>query len=260
VTSEDQVVALFAKANPVPSLDLLDPIEPMDIDLLMDEFERKSGMTAVHDSATRRSGAGSRLTLILAALGAIVVAVPLLIGGVASVDDSPESLGDRYMSALGEYDWDAIRELFDPEEIDRAIAVTVGRDSWEYQQAVGMVYQNLGCAQTSSGSGGTVIECAMLFDSKVGRVLGLEPVEGLVSILASEGHVRRATHSVAGDNTARPGLYDQAWDEFRAWVGTNHAEEVDSMYDRARSSPKLGPESTALWEQYTDEFVAEMGG
>ena len=27
--TDDQVVAMFAKANPVPSLDLLDPIEPV---------------------------------------------------------------------------------------------------------------------------------------------------------------------------------------------------------------------------------------
>ena len=45
MTNEDQIVALFAKANPVPSLGVFDPVEPLDMDRLEKRAERSRGMT-----------------------------------------------------------------------------------------------------------------------------------------------------------------------------------------------------------------------
>jgi hypothetical protein len=45
VTKEDQIAALFAEANPVRSLGLLDPLEPLDIDRLESRSKGSSVMT-----------------------------------------------------------------------------------------------------------------------------------------------------------------------------------------------------------------------
>ena len=45
MTDEDRIAALFAEANPVPSLDLLDPLEPLGIDPLEGRSKRSSVMT-----------------------------------------------------------------------------------------------------------------------------------------------------------------------------------------------------------------------
>ena len=57
---EDQVAVLFARANPVPSLDLLDPIDPVDIDALRDESERSSAMSEVKTIEPRREDSNRR--------------------------------------------------------------------------------------------------------------------------------------------------------------------------------------------------------
>ena len=52
---------------------------------------------------------------------------------------------------------------------------------------------------------------------------------------------------------------ETAWGSIQAWVRLNHLDDLDLMYT---SSGRVlyTPESLALWEQYTAEFVAEVGG
>lgn len=49
MTNEDQIAALFAQANPVPSLDVFDRVEPLDIDPLKGRSRRSSVMTVKTD-------------------------------------------------------------------------------------------------------------------------------------------------------------------------------------------------------------------
>jgi hypothetical protein len=266
VITDDQVVALLGKANPVPSLDLLDPVEPVDLGRLEDTTERTWEMTTVEKEVVRRSTPiRSRLLPILAALGAILVSAPLLFNGMASINDSPGLVADSYMSARAEHDWEGIKALFDQEIPERSVEVMVDRDTWDYQRAVGLTYRNLGCERVSSGPRGSLVDCETQVDTRVSRLLGLEPAQGLISILVGDGQIQRVSLAIPDDPTARPNLglivaLDEAYDAFRDWIREHHPEAEDTMYDLARSGPVLNPESIALWEQYTDEYVAEMGG
>ncbi len=264
--TDDQVVALLGKANPVPSLDLLDPVEQVDLGRLEDTTERTRGMTTVDKETVGRSRPfRSRLLPILAALGAILVAAPLLFEGVASIDDSPVRVADAYLSARAEHDWEGIKALFDQEVAESSVEVMVDRDTWDYQRAVGLTYRSLGCERVSSGAGGSLVECEMQIDTRVSRALGSGPAQGLISILVGDGRIQRVSVAIDGDPTARPSLalivaLEEAWNAFEAWIREHHPEAEDTMYDLARSGPALDPESIVLWERYTDEFVAEMGG
>ncbi len=73
--TEGQVMALFAKANPVSSLDLLDPVEALDMEHLAHLSARSSEMTEVKTDEMKPEGPGRGPRLALAvAMGVIVVA------------------------------------------------------------------------------------------------------------------------------------------------------------------------------------------
>lgn len=94
MTNEDQIVALFAKANPVPSLDLLDPVEPLDTQRLAHLSERNSAMTDVKTDEINPEGPGRRprLGLVLAMAVIAVVAVGILVNSDSEVA-SPTTIG-----------------------------------------------------------------------------------------------------------------------------------------------------------------------
>ena len=73
--TEGQVMALFAKANPVSSLDLLDPVEALDTEHLAHLSARSSEMTEVKTDEMKPEGPGRGPRLALAvAMGVIAVA------------------------------------------------------------------------------------------------------------------------------------------------------------------------------------------
>ena len=80
MTNEDQIAALFANANPVPSLDVFDPVEPLDMDRLEKRPERSRGMTDTKTDRLRVEGPGRwrRLAPVLA-IPVIVLAAILML-------------------------------------------------------------------------------------------------------------------------------------------------------------------------------------
>ncbi len=78
MTNEDQIVALFAKANPVPSLDVFDPVEPLDMDRLEKRAERSRGMTDTKTDQVRLRGPDRWRRLAPVLLIPVIVLVALL--------------------------------------------------------------------------------------------------------------------------------------------------------------------------------------
>jgi hypothetical protein len=83
VITEDQVVALFAKLNPIPSLDDLDPVETFDTESLMSQRDRSSIVSNQNRIEKRVpvSGRRSLVAALVIVVLAAVVAVPLLLRG-----------------------------------------------------------------------------------------------------------------------------------------------------------------------------------
>jgi hypothetical protein len=81
VTNEDRIAALFAEANPVPSLETLDLLEPLDIDPLESRSQRSSVMTDLKTdrSKVQLAARWPRLAL-LAAIPVIAVAGLFFLG------------------------------------------------------------------------------------------------------------------------------------------------------------------------------------
>jgi hypothetical protein len=87
VTNEDQIAALFAKANPVPSLDLLDPVEGLDMEHLAHLSARSSEMTNVKTDQMKPEGRGRwpRLAVAVAIAVIAVVAIGILVNNDSEV-------------------------------------------------------------------------------------------------------------------------------------------------------------------------------
>jgi hypothetical protein len=92
VTNEERIAALFAEANPVRSLDMLDPLEPLDIDPLESRSERSSVMTDVKTdrSKVQPPARWPRLAL-LAAVPVIALAAVFFLGDRTSNVSAPST-------------------------------------------------------------------------------------------------------------------------------------------------------------------------
>jgi hypothetical protein len=254
MTIEDQVVALFAKANPVPSLDLLDPIEPLDIDYLTDRSERSRDMSEVKTIEPREEARRTRWAPVLvAALVAVAAVAVLLSRGVFDTQPAtPIEVVDAYYEAVNERDFETVAGLFPPGTERSFIEEQVNLEDWELGAALGWHYVPQDCQEVSQGDGGVQVECAYTATTDLTRVLGLEPQTGQVTLLIEDGHIQGLT-----ETTVSEGDTFEVLQTFHDWVAENHPDDVDTMISSSLMVQDT-PESMALWEQYVDEFVAEM--
>lgn len=252
MTTEDQVVALFAKANPVPSLDLLDPVEPFDVSHLVNRVERSSAMTDIKTEELKTEPSRRpRLALVLAVALVGLVALGILVTRDSPVA-SPESVANAYMEALANLDAEAASALFAPDGTAHYpggydLSQTPALFAW--YRALNWESTRGECAEVSTGERGTLVDCSNVFENDWSRALGHAPIGGELQVLVSEGEIVTLVSGLDGD-------FGAIWDTFRIWIDQNHPVDYDLMY--GGTGPLLDPASIALWEQYTEEFVASL--
>jgi hypothetical protein len=257
VNIEDQVAALFVKANPVPSLDLLDPIELMDVDSLRDRSERSREVTEVETiqpSATQRKGRWWIPALATFAVIAVLVPVAMRAQLFDANRMTPsEEVAWAYVNALNAYDREGILELYAPDATADGLDPAEVFESVEFVGAIGWGYHDVACAEEPEAvTGGTAVACTMNIQSDWGRALALDPIAANVLIVVDDGQIVRSRETWPDD---RP--VNEAYDAFQTWVEENHPEDYETMYDEV-GMRRVDPTAVALFQQYTDEFVAEM--
>ncbi len=250
--TDDQVIALFAKANPVPSLDLVDPIEPVSPGHLKDPSERSREMSEVKTIGPRKEARRIRWAPVLVTALVAVAAVALLIGrGVFETEPAtPVEVAEAYVTAVNDRDFEAAASLFAPGTETSFIEDRVGLEDWELFAALGLHFEPRGCRELPED--GVVLECALTEVSDLTRVLGLAHPTKQIRLLIEGGHI---TNVIETRYSVRGSI--EALRTFNTWVKENHPGDVDTMM-HPNLVVKITPEAIALWEQYTDEFVAEM--
>jgi hypothetical protein len=266
VNIEDQVAAMFARANPVPSLDLLDPIGPMDIDSLDYRSERSREMTEVK-TIEPKAALRKRpwLVPVLATFAVIVVLVPVAMRAQlfdASRGTPSEQVAWAFVDALNAHDRQAVLDLYGPAATADGLDPAVVFESVEFVGAIGWAYENVECAEDPEPvADGTAVYCTMNIQSDWGRTLELEPLSGDILFVVDDGRIVRSSETWDDRGAA-----DEAYDVFQAWIEENHPDDYDRMYDRDDTTlgeggtRRLDSDAVALFEQYTDDFVADMGG
>lgn len=249
MTYDDQVAALFAKANPVPSLDLLDPVELVDIADLVEPSKRSRVMIAVdglEPKKLRRRIKPGWVIGVAAATVAVVVAGSLL-NREPSLG-APEEVATAYIAAASAYDREAATELLAPDFADAFDEMA----AWDAARTIGLTVESQGCEVLNSRSGSTPVRCPTLVETDLTRALDLEPATGTYRIVVDEsGRIVTASFTMLD-----PGGIPEADDAFKAWVEENHPDDVFVMFERSADTP----ESLALWERYVDEYLASLAG
>jgi hypothetical protein len=186
-----------------------------------------------------------------------VIALGILVNRESGVA-SPVSVANAFMAANSEYDANAVWVLLAPDSEAKLAGLAALASEADWERAVGWVEISEGCEQKSNGPDGTLVACPFIRETDWIRALGLEPVtNNIYEILVAEGQIQSVVETDNGE-TSTDGMFE-AFRMFRAWVSRNHPDDGARMYGSG-DQVLLDPDAIALYEQYTDEFVASLEG
>jgi hypothetical protein len=271
VNIEDQAAVLFARANPVPSADLLDPIEPVDIDSIRSRSATRAELIEPKTIQTAISRRGwGRLAPAMAMIAILVVAIPVLINvtPLAANLTRAEQVANGFMAAINEHDGTAIRGMYALEDQE----LMWNPDLWpavtNLNSALGFEYTGVHCVErppiSYAGREATPVECSWTLQQDLTKALGLGATEGTYTVYVNGEEILRAVETWPESSSM-----DESFAEFRSWLQRNHPDAYSTMYSSPadpRQTPyandyaAIGAESLELWAQYIDEFVAEVDG
>jgi hypothetical protein len=257
-------MALFGKANPVPSVDLLDPIEPVNLDRLETRAERSSVMTEIKTIEPEREKSNGRrpipgLVLAGAVFTATIGLVFIMVNREPDVAASPVEIAEAFLEARIIHDAEAMSTLLaedavlvDDQLLDAGqtspdvVAKDVLPGLVELERITGRTYTFESCVEDSPAQA----RCTVVLETDESRALGVDPFNAHFLFHISEGKIDEVVFVWNGERT-----YAEVAREVIAWMERNYAEDAEIMFG---DSSYLTPESLALWEEHIPEFVAEM--
>ena len=287
--TEDEVVALFVAANPVPHPDLLEPVEPLDATDLVPSSRKASAVVEIQESGpvkkTRPSGA-HRLPALAAAAVSVVVAIGIAlvmvlaargsepdVGSAPPVGSADVAAAEAFMAAWIAGDGEAVPFSSwaggTPGRVELSPVVLRVYEHWEalhdWFRAVGYEFHPQRCQliiteDVPPGYSVPDVFCSYTFENDLTRALGRGPVASFFHFSVEDDGIEHAADPLHFD------AYADIGHMFSEWMLRNHPDDHQRMYSYLpESSPldrsvlpmvSLTPMSIALWERYVDEFVA----
>jgi hypothetical protein len=253
---------MFARANPVPSLELLDTIEPVDIDRLGTRSERSSAMTEVKTTEpekekSNRPGRIPGLILAGGVFAATIGLVLIMVNREPDVAASPAEIAEAFLEARIVHDAEAMAALLaddallaDEQLLDAGqtgpdiLAKDVLPGLVALERITGRTYTFESCVEDPPNQ----VRCTVVLEDDPSRALGVDPFDAHFLFDINEGKVDEVTFVWNGERT-----YAEVAREVIAWMERNYAEDAEIMFG---DSTYLTPESLALWEEHIPEFVA----
>ena len=253
MTNEAQVAALFAKANPVPSLALLDPLEPVETDSLTSRSERSRQMTEVKtmDSGEDVRRRSNRPGVVVAAVAAVVVAIGigvLVASPGPQIPATPVDHAAVFWVAMANGDRDTALAQLAPGASAEG-ANTFGRahtleGQFDWYEAVGFRWAFDQCIETAESE----IECTVSGRNDWSDALGLEPITGTFVMEIGPSGI---TEVIDKDESFTSQWLPLAFDVFADWVETNHPADAAVMW----TDDDVSPEVLELFALNTERFV-----
>ena len=257
----DQAFARLVAANPWPeTLEL-----PDGLDVLAPRIEEET--MAVHElerkqEEKRRWGVPAiAVAAFILVLGA-GIALALLVDQSEPQPAAPLEIAADFFEARTNWDGEAVEALVDPRaDLDGEFftSPTGYPRLAAFDAATGTVYRVGDCTEAAI-AGSTVrvrVSCTYSFENDWSRALGVEIPEmgNVFTFEIIEGKIHYVEARVS------QGFLDGVWNSFLTWLEEAHPDDLGTMFigtPRAAwpgNRPSLTPESLALWEMYTDEFV-----
>ena len=212
--------------------------------------------TSVEAAPARRPRA--RIGVALAGFAAVIaVAIGLAAINSEGAADTPLEIVDAYQIALAEYDSEGAIALLNVELMRTSWGLPLEElpNELAWFEAVGWTETSTGCAEVRPGPRWQV-HCTHTFENDWTRALGVGPYSGYTDYFIEDGKIVL----IDGDSDPGTTFSFEAWEVFSRWVATNHNDDLLTLYSDGCCMPNFTPEAAALWEQYTQEFVAEQQG
>lgn len=274
MSTEEQVVALFAAANPVPRLDLLDPVETLDLRHFEVIRTRSADMQTRDRTEMDQEPEPPRRGLLIGVAAAALVLIGALViflnqGEAPVADDTPvvttapESLStpaavdvaNGFVEALGAADMQLAASYVAPGKTLAVLSVDEPTAAW--QRATGFQILPGQCEEQNTTSAGVRVLCAYSYDGLRSDEIGKGPYGGnFFNITVKDGQVVAVSDSfefMTNDFSA------EMWEPFALWVAAAYPDDSSLMYEDSTQSQEMHTtEANRLWEQHTKEYVDRL--
>lgn len=265
MTTEERVWTLLVEANPIPEVGASDP-EEIDIATHLATLEERSSEMVQVDTESkaeqRRRRGKTRWLAAAAVLVAIVGAVALVIS--QRMDDKPLAEATdtviAFMEARNNHDAEAMASLYTADaNVGLPWISTPSQFGTlaEFEKAVEKQLVALQCFDPQSTPQGFVkVVCIYRVELAWTRALGIDPVRHTSTFTMNDGAIQSLSLTAAATQVA------SMQRGFVSWLETSHPDDVRKMFQEEGLFWKeiITDETVELFEQYTEEFVAETTG
>ena len=254
--SVDAVFELLVEANPVPDPVALLERRPDDA-VFLANVQQRGQMMKTEEAPARsvRDSSVGRPPMLMAAVLVLVVAVGWVLIQAVQGDDvagsqTPIEIAEAYFAGLEALDVAQAHSVLAPDSrfvdyFDGSVTSPNQLASvFDWYAATGFSFESDQC--TSEVAQPSLVTCEYNFQN----ALMAAPGRAVLSFDIGDGLITEVVQVRAP--------FFREFNEFRSFILSEHADDVAVMY--ARSGPEFTPESIALWEQYTQEYIAELGG
>jgi len=163
---------------------------------------------------------------------------------------SPDEVAESFMDAWVRGDGEAAASLFRPGARFNGVELETFPTLHEWYRAVGQEYRGQGCELQAGSS--TVVSCDYLYSNKLTRHDDVRPISIRHLVFVEDGAIQGVIEMSSA--------FNEFWG-FTEWVSTNHPDDFELLFrfgpnPTNTNYPLLDPTAIALWEQYSNEFVA----
>jgi hypothetical protein len=171
-----------------------------------------------------------------------------------------EALGDQFMSARADYDWETLVDLLDPDatfgDSELAQSVVEYRLQSEWERIVDWQFLDPSC---TAGTTQRVV-CSYSVQDAFNEAAGQGPFPGNSFLFVIEdGKIASVSHILTVDEE----FFRANEVQFYSWVRANHPDDLNRMLDgdrlmggAIRTFVKLTDESMRLWDDHVSEYLA----
>ena len=186
----------------------------------------------------------------------VVIAVGIAVAVALMADEpdvvSPQSLAASYLEARDAHDAEAAFELLAPdavvfdvnEGLDDLAGLFAWLDATDMRTVVGE------CAEVATGPS-TTVTCSVTRHDAWSKALGIGPYHESADFTIEGGKIVQVTVPTSDE-------FEVVWFRMHGWLRPNDNYDWMKMFRAPGTSAKFDPVSIQLWEQATEEFVAEQ--
>jgi hypothetical protein len=270
VITEEQAIRLLSEANPVPDVSALDVDRAFPTARLAEYDARSTEMTKPKSDRSDSTRMPKGRRVIIGALAAVaVVAIGIVIlprmrdgAPAAGSPATPEETARAFLEAYhGRFDVDQAFTYLgaDPEAVGLS---TAGAPSYQllarFFEETGSQLVDLQCEEGSASPEGTVVACTWSTHDFFSDALGLGPFgPNADELIIVDGKI---VSIVDGTDEGPNEFSNQIWEPFADWIGENHPDDRNVMYNPYPNGWRITEESIPVWEQRLREYVAEVTG